>query len=291
MQYRKMGRIGWRISEISLGSYGTFDVPSRDRAGRVNVLAVIRAAVEQGTNLIDTANMYGDSEEAIGEALSILKDEGTIEYGIPYEKCKTPQKKFYIATKSWASSMKDAERQIAHSFKVLQTDYIDLFQIHNLSLWRELIPVLKDLRTQKRIGAIGVTHYSEATYTEMLEAIHSNDIDTVQVPYNISQTRAAKMIFPETQRLSLGVLIMTPINPLFQHGALLKKLQKIDLIRYAKYGCQTAGQVLLKFVISHPAVTCAIPATTKARRILENTAISNGTLMSDIDQKFLVNLP
>jgi len=292
MNYRILGRTGWQISEISLGSFGTFDVPRNDSLGRENVLAVIRAAVEQGVNLIDTANMYGNSEEAIGEALTVLKEEGTVEYGIPYKDCQDPQKKIYIATKTWASSINEAERQITNSFKVLQTDFIDLFQIHNLSIWKELIPILKEVFAQKRIGAIGVTHYAESSFVEMLESIYTGEIDTVQVPYNISQTQAARIIFPETQHLNLGVLIliMTPITPLFQKGFLLKKVQRIDLSRFLKYGCQTAGQILLKFVISHPAVTCAIPATSKAWRIVENTAISNGITMSESDQNFLMNL-
>ncbi|MFX1297460.1 MAG: aldo/keto reductase [Promethearchaeota archaeon] len=275
-----------------MGSYATFDVHRSDRKRRENVLAVIRAAIEHGTNLFDTANMYGNSEDAIGESLTILKEEGKIEYGVPYEESLKGQKpKIYIATKAWASSLKEAERQIKNSFKVLQTDYIDLFQIHNLSIWKELLPILKDMCDEQQIGAIGVTHYSEASYPEMLESLRTGDIDVVQVPYNISQTRATQEIFPETQKLNLGVLIMTPITPLFRKGFLIKKLGQINLNRFEKYGTTTPGQVLLKFVISHPAVTAAIPATSKVWRVAENTAVSNGVEMDNTDQDFLMKLP
>jgi len=291
MLYRKLGRTQWYISEISLGSYGTFDVPKRNREGRENVTAVIRAAVESGVNLIDTANMYGSSEDTIGEALTQLKEEGLIEYGVPYDPLlKRNKPRIFIATKAWAASLKEAERQIKNSFKVLRTNYIDLFQIHNLSVWKELLPVLKEMKDQEQIGAIGVTHYLEATYPEMLEAMKTGDIDAVQVPYNINQTRAAQEIFPESLKLDLGVLIMTPITQLFKRGYLLKKLESLNLNRFEKYGCTTPGQILLKFVISHPAVTCAIPATSKVERIEENTVVSNGNDMDQADQEFLMNL-
>ena len=291
MKYRKLGRTNWSISEISMGSYGTFDVPKSNRNGRENVLAVIRAAIEHGINLFDTANMYGNSESAIGEALSTLKEEGKIDYGFPYTKNSTSKKlKIFIATKAWASSLKEAERQIKNSYKMLQTDYIDLFQIHNLSIWEELLPVLKDMCFEKQIGAIGVTHYSEATYPEILKTMYTGDVDVVQVPYNINQIKAARDIFPEAQKLNLGVLIMTPITPLFKRGFLIKKLERINLSPFKKYECKTPGQVLLKFVISHPAVTAAIPATSKIGHVLENTLISNGINMDQADQKYLTNL-
>ncbi|MHA1266647.1 MAG: aldo/keto reductase [Candidatus Helarchaeota archaeon] len=125
MLYRKLGRVGWYISEISLGSYGTFDVAKENRTGRENVLAVIRAAIDHGVNLIDTANMYGNSEDAIGEALTLLREGGIIEYGVPFDpQRKRPRPHLFIATKTWASSLKEATRQIRNSFKVLRTEYI-----------------------------------------------------------------------------------------------------------------------------------------------------------------------
>jgi aryl-alcohol dehydrogenase-like predicted oxidoreductase len=290
MRYRKLGRMNWPISEISMGSYNTFDVPKEDKKGRQNVRAVIQAAIEQGTNLFDTANMYGNSEAAIGEALTILKEEGVIEYGIPYKQSSGNVPKIYIATKVWASSIQEAENQIQNSFKVLQTDFIDLFQIHNLSIWENLIPILGEMRDEERIGAVGVTHYAEATYPEMLKAMRTGDIDVVQVPYNTNQTVATREIFPGAQKLDLGVLIMTPITQLFRKGFLVGQLSNIDLKRFEKYGCRTPGQVLLKFVISHPAVTCAIPATSKVSHVTENTVISNGIDMDKADQEFLINL-
>lgn len=291
MYYRKLGRLGWAISEISMGTYGTFDLRPNDTKGRANVLAVVSAAIEEGTNFFDTANMYGNSEDALGEALNILKEDGKIEYGIPYDDTlKRNKPRIFLATKAWASSVKEAERQIKQSFKALRCEYIDLFQIHNLSIWKELLPVLKQLRDEGSIGGIGVTHYSEGSYPELLQTLRTGDVDVVQIPYNISQTKAAVEIFPETQKLDLGVLIMTPITPLFRRGLLLGKLQNIALDRFEKYGCVSPGQVLLKFVISHPAVSAAIPATSKPTRPAENAKVSNGIEMDESDQEFLKKL-
>jgi len=146
------------------------------------------------------------------------------------------------------------------------------------------------MKANEEIGAIGVTHYAESMYPEMIQTLETGKVDVVQVPYNINQTRAAQEIFPIVQQQDIGVLIMTPITQLFRRGVLLQKVQQIDLTRFKKYGCTTPGQVLLKFAISHRAITAAIPATSKVSRIGENTAISNGLDMDPIDQDFLTNL-
>ncbi|MHA1276212.1 MAG: aldo/keto reductase [Candidatus Helarchaeota archaeon] len=283
--------MGWHIAEISMGTYGTFDVRNNDINGRKNVQTVVKEAIKQGVNLFDTARMYGNSEDALGEALTILKERKLIDYGTPFtKKSEGNRPHIFVATKVWASSVKEARRQIKYSFEALRCDYIDLFQIHNLGIWKELLPLLKQMRTQNQIGAIGVTHYSDTSFSDILEAIHTGDVDVVQVPYNINQTKAAQVIFPEVQKLDLGVLIMSPISLLFNRGQLLQKLKKLDLTRFKRYGCETPAQVLLKFVISHPAVTAAIPATTKAEHVIENVAVSNGRDMDRTDQEFLMRL-
>ena len=255
METRTLGRTGWRVSEIACGTYQTFDVGGR--RGQQQVLELMRANVRAGVNLFDSAPMYGHSEANIGAALPAL--EGA--------------KDCYIATKVLQSSLEGAKRQIAHSFSVIG-GRIDLLQIHNMAGWREVVPHLAELKAQGRIGATGVTHYSSGAFGEIEAAMRTGLADVIQIPYNLAEREVERRLLPLARELNLGVLVMTPIRPLFRRGALLDRLKGLDLGPYRPYGVVDLGSLCLKWLLSKEPALVLLPATSRPERVASNAAVS-----------------
>jgi aryl-alcohol dehydrogenase-like predicted oxidoreductase len=256
VQQRTLGRTGWRVSEIACGTYETFDVAGAP--GRQRVLALMRANLAAGVNLFDSAPMYGHSEANIGAALPALPDGGA--------GCR-------IATKVLQSSLAGARQQIAHSFSVIG-GRIDLLQIHNMAGWREVLPHLAELKAQGRIGATGVTHYSTGAFGEIEAAMRTGLADVIQVPYNVQEREVERRLLPLARELNLGVLVMTPIRPLFQRGALLERLRGLELAPYHPYGVSDLGSLCLKWLLSKDPTLVLLPATSRVERVASNAAVS-----------------
>jgi aryl-alcohol dehydrogenase-like predicted oxidoreductase len=198
--------------------------------------------------------MYGQSERVIG-----LVTEGCRE-------C------FQLATKVWCHGRAQGEAQIAHSFRLLQTDHIDVLQIHNLVDWRTHLGSLERLRDQGRIGLIGITHYSTSAYPTMLEIMRSGRIDTIQVPYNVRERTCEDRVLPLAEELGIGVIVMEPLDK----GRYVKGLRRQpDLSPLASFGIHTWGQALLAWVLGDPRVSVVIPATARPERIDENALAGN----------------
>jgi aryl-alcohol dehydrogenase-like predicted oxidoreductase len=258
MQLRTLGRTGWRVSEIACGTYQTFDVGGR--RGQEQVLELMRANLRAGVNLFDSAPMYGHSEANIGAALPALP-------------ALAGAGECLIATKVLQSTLDGARRQIAHSFAVIG-GRIDLLQIHNMAGWREVLPHLAELKAQGRIRATGVTHYSTGAFGEIEAAMRTGLADVIQVPYNLAEREVERRLLPLAQELNLGVLVMTPIRPLFRRGALLERLQGLDLAPFRPYGVSDLGGLCLKWLLDkHPALVL-LPATSRAERVAGNAAVS-----------------
>ncbi|HJP12862.1 MAG TPA: aldo/keto reductase [Nitrospinota bacterium] len=255
MEYRTLGRTGLRVSELGMGTWQTFDVRGRAAVGHCGRIA--GEALGLGVNFFDTAPMYGEAERVLGKAL-----EGAGEA--------------LIATKVLEHSEAAARASIERSFKLLRTDVIDLVQIHNLASWRMAAEVLKSYQREGRIRYIGITDYSVAKYPAMIEAMRTGDFDTVQIPYNLGERTCRGEILPLARELGIGVIVMTPVAPLFGRNLLLGPLSRADLSFLEPYGVRTPGQALLKYLFSDPAVSTVIPATSKIERVAENAAVSTG---------------
>jgi len=256
MQYRTLGRTGLQVSTVGMGTWKSFDVSGPQESDHVH--ALVTEALRCGVNLFDTAPMYGEAERVLGLALKGRR-EGVI-----------------IATKVLMHDQRSARAQIEESFRKLQVDVIDLMQIHNMAGWQTVAPVLEDYKTKGRIRFLGITDYRTSMFSEMMKAMRTGVFDTIQIPYNLGDREAEREILPLAQQLNLGVLIMTPICPIFDRNRLLRVLQRQDLSFLHSHGVTTPGQALLKYVLANAAVSTAIPATSRIERVQENTDTGEG---------------
>jgi aryl-alcohol dehydrogenase-like predicted oxidoreductase len=245
MEWRPLGQL--QVPVIGLGTARTFDV--RSAADMAVRRQVIDRCIAQQVTFIDSSPMYGRSEEVIG-----LTTAGRRQH-------------FQLATKVWCQGRGRGEAQIAQSFQLFQTDYIDVFQIHNLLDWQTHLLTLEHLRDQGRIGLIGITHYSTSAYHSMLEIMRSGRVDTIQIPYNVLERTCEKQVLPLAAERGIGVIVMEPL----EQGRYVKGLRhQPDLAPLVACGIRTWGQALLAWVLADPRVSVVIPATSRPERIDEN---------------------
>jgi aryl-alcohol dehydrogenase-like predicted oxidoreductase len=224
---------------------------------------VIKTLPELGGSIIDTAQAYGTSEQVIGDAVAAIGNRS----------------KLFIATKTpLAGNVSDAKVTLEKSFAALKTDKIDLLQIHNVHGIDELLPLYKDYKKAGKIRYIGVTTSVDSQYAALIEAMKKYDFDFVQVDYSMQDRTAEKEVFPVAKDKGMGVLVNVPLggrrgNNLMQQVAgkeLPKWAADIDVTSWAQF--------FLKYDISHPVVTAAIPGTTKVSHLEDNQKAGRGRL-------------
>ena len=203
---------------------------------------VLGALFDAGGRVVDSSPMYGSAEEVVGE---LLHAAGT-------------RDKAFLATKVWTTGKRAGIEQMERSMSLLRTAHIDLMQVHNLVDWRTHLATLREWKAQGRISYIGVTHYTEAGYAELEQVMRTETLDFVQFNYSVARRAAEKRLLPLAAERGLAVLVNLP----FGGGKVLRSLHARALpVWAAEIGCTSWNQVLLKFVLSQPAVTCAIPGT------------------------------
>ena len=245
MDYRKLGNLD--VSVIGLGTLRTFDVTDEDEVAVRRQIVV--NCLDSDVNLIDTAAWYGHAERVLGEITQELGD------------------KFYIATKVRIEGKEAGEAQISRSFDLLKTDYIDLFQVHNMIDWQTHLPTLERLKGEGKIGMVGVTAMVPDAYPTITDLMRQGRVDTVQIPYNVMNRSVEDELLPLAEELGTGVLVMEPL----QKGRYVLELkQRPDLTPLSDYGVNTWAQALLAWVISDQRVSSAIPTTSRPERIPEN---------------------
>ena len=245
MEYRKLGNLD--VSVIGLGTLRTFDVTDDDE------IAVRRQIVDNcldsDLNLIDTASWYGNAEQVLGEITADRRE------------------KFYLATKVRIEGKEAGEAQIVRSFELLKTDYIDLFQVHNMIDWQTHLPTLQRLKDEGRIGMVGVSAMVPEAYPTIMDLMRQGRVDTVQIPYNVLNRAVEDELLPLAEELGTGILVMEPL----QKGRWVLELkQQPDLTPLQDYGIDTWAQALLAWAISDRRVSSAIPTTSRPERIKEN---------------------
>jgi aryl-alcohol dehydrogenase-like predicted oxidoreductase len=271
MKTRVLGRTGWAVSEIACGTYKTFDVAGT--SGAATVEGLMQANLDRGVNLFDSAPMYGHSETNIGRALGTGRLKGAS----------------LIATKVLQGDAKGAKQQIAHSFDVIG-GRIDLLQIHNMAGWRDVLPLLAELKAQGRIRATGVTHYDPGAFGEIEAAMRTGLADVIQIPWNLMERRVEQRLIPLADEMNLGVLVMTPICPLFSRAGLLGKLRGVDLTPWRELGVTDAGSLCLKYLLSKHASAILLPATSRPERVASNAAVSGTRPLEAEDMRRLEKL-
>ena len=252
-------RTGESLSMIGLGTWQTFDVGSAERAP---LREVLRDFVRLGGTVIDSSPMYGRSESIVGDLAAELNFEG----------------KLFVATKVWTSGREAGIRQMEESFRRLRVKRIDLMQIHNLVDWRAHLNTLREWQKQGRIRYLGVTHYTASAYDQLARVLETEELDFVQLNYSIVEREAEQRLLPLAIDRGVAVLVNRP----FAQAQLFSKVRGKPLpVFAAEIGCASWAQFFLKFVVSHPAVTCAIPATSKVQHLIDNMQAGMGQLPAE----------
>jgi diketogulonate reductase-like aldo/keto reductase len=249
---------GEAIPLVGLGSWITFNVGS-DRAARDASAEVMRNFFLHGGRLIDSSPMYGSAQEVIGYGLKKL--------GYPA--------KLFSADKVWISDGADGPRQIEQSRRLWGVPRFDLLQVHNLLAWEEHLPTLFAMKAAGRLRYVGITTSHGRRHRELEKIMASQPLDFVQLTYNLYDREVEQRLLPLARERGIAVIVNRP----FQQGDLLGRLARHRLPAWAaEIDCTSWAQFALKFAISHPAVTCAIPATTKVAHVIENMGAAAGRL-------------
>jgi diketogulonate reductase-like aldo/keto reductase len=255
---RSIPSSGEAVPGVGLGTWITFNV-GNDRALREQCTAVMRAFFEGGGRMIDSSPMYGSSQDVIGEGLERLGHPRTL----------------FSADKVWVGSGSRGPTQIEASRQSWRVPRFDLLQVHNLLAWQEHLPMLVAMKAEGRLRYVGITTSEGRRHREFEQIMREHPLDFVQLSYNALDREAESRLLPLARERRMAVIVNRP----FRQGDLTRTLARHPLPGWAaEIGCSTWAQVLLKFILAHPAVTCAIPATSSVEHVRENLAAARGPL-------------
>jgi len=259
---------GAKIPVIGLGTWQTFDVDNSEEE-RSALREVLKILVAKGASVIDSSPMYGASETVVGDLSAELKIRD----------------KLFLATKVWTSGRETGITQMNESFSKMKTKTMDLMQVHNLVDVHTHIKTLRSWKEQGKIKYFGITHYTSSAYPDLIRLIKNEKPDFVQFNYNISVREAENELLPLAEDKGVAVIINRP----FEEGALFTSVRGKKLPEWAKeFDINSWGQYFLKFIISHSAVTCVIPGTSKVKHLEDNLGAGFGKLPDQAGRKKLV---
>jgi len=255
---RPIPSTGELLPLVGLGTWITFNV-GNDRAAREGCAEVMRAFFDAGGRLIDSSPMYGSSQSVIGEGLARIGRGSAV----------------FAADKVWIAPGSRGPAQVEESRRLWRVQRFDLLQVHNLLAWEAHLPMLFEMKAAGRLRYVGITTSEGRRHREIEAVMRQHPIDFVQVSYNLLDRDVEERILPLARELGIAVLANRP----FREGALLRALQPHPLPAWAgEMGCDSWAQVALKFIVSHPAVTCAIPATSQVAHLRQNMGAALGPL-------------
>ena len=250
-------KTGETLPVIGLGTSGTFDVGS-DPTALSELAEVVQAFFASGGELIDSSPMYGSAERVVGE---LLKRVG--------------HHKLFAATKVWTDGREVGIRQMEESLREWGIRRFDLMQVHNLRDWQTQLATLKTWKAEGKIRYFGITTSHGRFHRELEALMRSEPLDFVQFSYNIEDRAAEERLLPLAAERGMAVLANRP----FQRGSLFRRVRGKALPAWAaECDCASWGQFFLKFIVSHPAVTCAIPATASLKHLRDNMGAGFGRL-------------
>lgn len=255
---RRIAASGERVPVIGLGTWQTFDVAAT-AAARAPLTEVTKAFVALGGTVIDSSPMYGRSEDVVGE----IVETGQLRSDL------------FIATKVWTSGKQAGIDQMNDSMRKLRVAKVDLMQVHNLVDVDTHLATLRDWKASGKVRLIAVTHYTASSHEDVARVITRQPVDTIQINYSIGEREAERRLLPLAVDRGIGVIANRP----FGSGTLFQRLRAKPLPSWAaEIQCTSWAQVMLKFVVSHPAVSCAIPATSKVEHLRDNMGALRGPL-------------
>ena len=265
MLRRTIPSSGETIPAIGIGSWIQFDVSalSSDREDLKKILALMN---EQKATVIDSSPMYGRSEQVIGEL--------THETGLAEE--------FFYATKVWTSGKEAGIQQMKDSMQKMRRSSMDLMQIHNLVDWQTHLKTLRQWKAEGIIRYLGITHYTTSSHPQLEGIIRKEPLDFVQLNYSILTRNAEKTLLPLAMDKGIAVIINEPL----EKGRLFEKVRNKSLPSWAaEYDIKNWSAFFLKYIISHPAVTCVIPATSNLVHMKDNLSAGEGSLPDEKARK------
>ncbi len=258
LETRPIPRTGERIPSVGLGTWQSFDVP-RDGPDRASAKEALRTLAERGGKVVDSSPMYGAAEEAVGAFAAELGLGG----------------KLFVATKVWTTGREAGVRQMEASFRKLRVERLDLMQVHNLVDTDAHLATLAGWRKEGRVRYVGVTHYHAGAYPGLEAAIRKHRPEFAQFNYSLAERDAERRMLEVAQVEGVAVIVNRP----FAEGAMFARVKGRPLPGWAgEIDCASWAQVFLKFILGHPAVTCAIPGTRNPKHVADNLGAARGRL-------------
>jgi diketogulonate reductase-like aldo/keto reductase len=251
MLTRPIPSTGETIPVVGLGTWRTFDVGAAGT--REPLREVLRGFVALGGRVVDSSPMYGAAEGVVGElgaGLGVLPS-------------------LFVATKVWTRGREDGVDQMERSLRRLRKAPLDLMQVHNLLDWRTHLRTLREWKTAGRLRYLGVTHHTAAAHAELERVLRAEPVDFVQLNYSLAEPEAEARLLPLAQERGVAVLVNRP----YAEGAMFRRVRSRPLPPWAaEVGAASWGQLFLRWILAHPAVTCVIPATSRPQHLADNMA-------------------
>jgi diketogulonate reductase-like aldo/keto reductase len=250
---------GERLPVIGLGTWITFGIDTEDKELMDKREQLLREFLELGGGVLDSSPMYGNAEKVIGRCLRRIADHNGL----------------FAATKVWTHGHRQAFFQMEQSQRFWGLPRIDLLQVHNLLDWQTHLPTLRAMKEEGKIRYVGVTTSHGRRHQELIRIMRNEPLDFVQFTYNLLDREAEEVLLPLAAEKGIAVIINRP----FQRGGLFDHVGRHALPAWAsEIDCKSWAQFFLKFIVSHPAVTCAIPATSRVDHLKENMQAAYGPL-------------
>lgn len=253
---------------VGLGTYIVFDVARSDENIEAR-RALVALLVEKGASVLDSSPMYNRAESVIGDIIDAAKN----------------REQLFLATKVWTDGKAAGARQMSESAERMNADVIDLMQVHNLRDTNEHLATIRDWQAEGRIRYNGVTHYHAGALDELEAAMKKHKPNFIQINYSVAEREADKRVLPLAMDLGIAVLINRP----FVQGRLFRAVGDLPLPDWVGDIAESWGQLFLKFIISHPAVSCVIPASSKLHHMADNLGAGFGPLPDDSTRQRIVD--
>jgi diketogulonate reductase-like aldo/keto reductase len=255
---REIPSSGEAVAVIGLGTWQTFDV-DHSVSARAPLAEVLGAFAELGGQVVDSSPMYGRSQEVVGDLTAQLP----------------LNEQLFIATKVWTSGRQEGMAQMEDSMRKLRADPIDLMQVHNLVDVNTHLGTLREWKQAGRVRYVGITHYTASGHDALARIVEREPLDFIQVNYSVGERDAERRLLPLAQERRVAIIANRP----FATGQLFSRLRQRPLPSWAEeIGCESWAQILLKFIVSHPAITCVIPATSNVTHLRDNMKAAYGVL-------------